>query len=366
MKVICTQENLKAGLVLVGRVVPSSNTLPILSNLLIKTQNGGLEIQATNLEVAITTQTRCKIEEEGGVTVVGKTITDLINNTPNKNITLLTNKEELSVDTDNYHTKIKTLPPEDFPLVPQVDGGNMVEFDAQELKQSLDQVVFAASTNQTQPEISGILFLSGEGFVKIVATDRYRLAEKKLKPKTVLEKTLNVIVPQKTALELSRIIGGQKGDVVMVFNQNQTSFTFQETKIVSRLVDGQYPDYKEIIPGKFSTTAVVQKQELTSALRAASVFCQSGNSVKFGFLPDKQGVVLDVESADLGKSVIQLPAKIEGEGGEILFNYRYVLDCLANLETDNVIFKINNDDSPGLLLPDGKEDYIYLVMPIKS
>ena len=262
MKLICTQENLKAALATVGRIIPSSNTLPILSNLLIKTENGVLNISSTNLEIAITTQLRCKIEEQGEVTVVSKTINELINSLPNKNITLQTGNGDLKVETENYRTSIKTLPAEEFPLIPEVDGGRKLSLDSQELKDSLEQVVFAASTNQTQPEISGVFLSRDNGGLVAVATDRYRLAEKKLALKEKAEGVQSMIIPQKTILELIRIIGSQKGEVEMSFNESQISLNFNDTQIVSRLIDGQYPDYKQIIPGKFTTTVVTEKAAL--------------------------------------------------------------------------------------------------------
>lgn len=366
MKVICTQENLKQGLSTVGRIISSSNTLPILSNLLIKTENGQLKISSTNLEVAITTQLRCKVEQDGGVTVVSKTINDLINNLPNKNITLETKGNELKIETDNYHTSIKTLPTEEFPLIPKVETGKTLNLDSQELKISLDQVVFAASTNQTQPEISGILLSCDEKGLRIVATDRYRLAERKLEVKEKDSALFEVIVPQKTIIELSRIIGNQKGFVEGVFSETQTALTFNDTQIISRLIDGQYPDYKQIIPTDFKTNVVTEKLPLISALRAVAVFSQGSNSVRFEFSREKQLITLTAESSELGSSQVELPAKIEGDSVAVLLNYHYVQDCLASIDSTNLVMKIINDNSPSLILPEGKNDYIYLVMPIKS
>lgn len=366
MKIVCTQENLKAGLAVAGRIVSSSNTLPILNNILLKTENGVLKISSTNLEVAIITQARCRVEEDGEVTVSAKTFGDLVNNMPNQNITLKSSPTELVIDNENYHTSLRTLPPEDFPLIPKLDTKAPVMIDAQELKNSLDSVVFAASTNQTQPELCGVYLGLDGGNLKIVATDRYRLAEKTVVLKNGNSTSQAIIIPQKTAVEISRIIGNQSGDVELVINSNQVGVNFNDTQIISRLVDGQYPDYQQIIPDKFLTTAVLTKQSLISALKAASVFCQNNNSVKFNLDSKTQKLVITAESSDLGKSEVGLQAVVEGSGGEMIFNHRYVLDCLNNLETDNLIIKIIDDNSPCLILPEGDKSYLYLVMPIKS
>lgn len=366
MKITCTQENLKSGLSTVGRIISSSNTLPILSNLLVRTENGVLKISSTNLEVAITTEVRCRVEEEGGVTVVSKTINELINNLPNKNINLETQNNELKIETDNYHTTVKTLPTEEFPIIPKVESGKTLTLDSQDLKISLDQVIFAASLNQTQPEISGILLKCFEGTLKIAATDRYRLAEKKLELKEKPNNSFEVIIPQKTALELSRIIGSQKGQVEIMFGETQVAIIFNNTQIISRLIDGQYPDYEQIIPSNFKIDVATEKLPLLSALRAVAVFSQGGNSVRFEFSQENQTLILSAESSELGKSQVELPAKITGNSAVVLLNFHYVLDSLSSIDSANVVMKIIDDNSPSLILPEGKSDYIYLVMPIKS
>ncbi len=366
MKVICTQENFKNGLLTVGRIISSSSTLPILNNVLIKTENGLLKISSTNLEIAITTHIRCKVEKEGEITVVCKTITELVNTLPNKNITLELKDSQLLIETENYHTSIKTLPAEEFPLIPSIESSEVVKIDSMELKNSIDQVVFAASTNQTQPEIAGVLVSIENNALKIVATDRYRLAEKKLNFKGKAALAQSVIVPQKTTIELSRIIGSQKGEVVISINDTQISFVFNDTVIISRLIDGQYPDYEQIIPSGFLTTIVTEKQALVNALRAGGIFSQGTNSVRLEYNNEKQILTLASESGELGKSVVELPSSVKGEPGQIIVNYHYVLDCLSSIDSANVIIKIVDDSSASLIVPESDESYMYLVMPIKS
>ncbi len=365
MKVICTQENLKSGLSIIGKVLSSTNTLPILNNILMKAEHGVLKISSTNLELAISTQVRCKTEEEGGITVVGKTFADLVNNLPNQNATIQTNGADLGVEVGNYHTSVKTMPSEDFPLIPVVTDGQLITIEAQELKSAMDQVSFAASNNQTQPEISGVLFVVSGGELRVVATDRYRLAEKKIKLNGYSGGDLEVIVPQKTILEISRIIGPQKGLVEIVFTPTQTMFSFNNTEVVSRLVDGQYPDYQQIIPTNFLISAEVEKQLLAGGLKTTSVFSRSSNSVNLKFSSALQQLILTAESSDLGKSVVELPCKIEGGDGEVILNHHYLMDCLSGIDSAGVVLKIIDDNSPSLVVPADRSDYLYLVMPIK-
>ncbi len=174
------------------------------------------------------------------------------------------------------------------------------------------------------------------------------------------------IVPQKTMLELSRVIGNGKGVVVMVINDTQISFTFNQTEIISRLVDGQYPEYKNIIPAKFLTIIQTPKAPLMNALRAGGIFSQSTSSIKLDYSEDDQQLVVTSESAELGKSVVQLPSSVGGESGSLLLNYHYMLDCLAVIDGEQVTLKIVDDNSPTLILPEKQEEYLYLVMPIKT
>jgi len=365
MKIICTQENLKSGLFTVGRIISSSNTLPVLNSVHMKTENGLLKISSTNLEIAITTNIRCKVEEDGGFTVFCKTVNDLVSNLPNKNISLHSEAGEVVIETENYKTSIKTLPSEDFPIIPDIEKGETFSIDAQKFKQALEQVVFASASNQTQPEIAGVLLNREQGVLKIAATDRYRLAEKTITLDKAGSGSQAIIVPQKTLVELQRIIGSQSGNVEFTVNETQAVFEFNETKVISRLIDGQYPDYTQIIPTSFNTTVVTKKQELVSALKAGAIFSQNNNSVKFSFDPTTQKLVLSTESQDLGKSVVEIPSQVEGQAGGLVLNHHYLLDCLSNIGTENVVIKIVDDNSPSLMLPENQNDYLYLVMPIK-
>lgn len=364
MKVVCTQENLKNGLLTVSRIISNSNTLPILNNVLLKTENGLLSLSATNLELAIITTIRCKIEQEGGLCLPAKTFTELVNNLPNTNITIETQDTEVVVTTEQYNTKIKTLSSDDFPLIPNVENGQKLSFETKLLKDALDGVVFAASTSETQPEISGVFLTPQNQDLKIVATDRYRLAEKTLPPQNQLKK--GVIIPHKTALELSRILTNQNGSVEVAITENQLAVTVDNTQLISRLIDGQYPDYRQIIPDNFNTTVSVGRQELANALKTSGIFSRATGSVVMNYDAANQRLNITAASHDLGESRVELEAEITGETGSIILNYRYVLDAMSVLTAETVVVKVVNEGSPVIFRPQGDNSYIYLVMPIKS
>lgn len=359
MKIICTQENLKSGLAITSKIISSINTLPILSNLLLKTEGGGLRIYSTNLELAINTVVRCKVEEDGQTTVAAKTISELVNNLPNDNLILTTNNNDLEIKTENQNFKIKTLPAEEFPFIPQSPVDKSIMVDGDVLRDAINRVAFSSSTNQTQPEISGIFFNFKGTEGKLVATDRYRLAEKTFSVTGAAE----VIVPHKAALEAARIISINPGKVEAVVGESQIFFTIGQTELISRLVEGQYPDYKNIIPENFNFTITTDKEKLQNALKTNALFSQNSSSVRLAFSPDK--ITISSEAEGLGSGSVDIPAKLEGASGSLLLNFRYVLDFLSQIPSGNVVIKVVNDTSPAVFSFEDKSDYLYLVMPIK-
>ncbi len=364
MKIICTQENLRAGLQITSRIISSSNTLPILNNLLLKTENGLLKISSTNLEISIHTLIRCKVEEQGEVCIPAKTFTELVGTLPNKNITLTKEDAAVKVSTDNYTATVKSLSSDDFPLIPQVQGEAVVVFPTEVLKDALTQVLFAASTNETQPEISGV-FMQGTGAgCKFVATDRYRLAEKSV---TLANAQFNkgVIIPLRTAQEITKVLSGAGDTVEVTVGDNQILFVLGDTHIISRLIDGQYPDYEQIIPQEFATEARINRLELLQALRASGIFSHGSNSVRMEINP-KGSVIVSSGSQDLGESVVTVESVVTGPETTVLFNYRYIQDMLANLDIPEVLVKVNSDSTPVVVTEPDTKGYIYLVMPIKT
>ncbi len=363
MKVVCTQENLKRGLGITSRISSGSTTLPVLNNVLLKTDQGVLKLSSTNLEMGVNTWVRCKVEEQGGISVPAKTIVDLINNLPSDNITLSVDNNQLLIETSNYKTKVKGLAPDEFPLIPQIEEQNPVLINSREFKTAISQTAFAAAYSETQPEISGILFNFEEGKLKLVATDRYRLAEKSISVKGSMSKS--IIVPNRAVQELAKIVSNEGDQETQVyFTQNQIMFKTEETELTSRLIDGQYPDYKQIIPQEFNTEIDLAADELTSAMRTAGIFTQTGNNVSLEFeAPDK--LTISSSSGDLGESKLEIPCSVTGQTGKIIFNHRYILDCLSTIGVKKVTFQIINENSPALLMSKDLPGYIYLVMPIK-
>ncbi len=363
MKIICTQENLKHGLQTVGRIISGTNTLPVLNNILFKTENGSLVLTTTNLELAMKTSVRCKVEKEGAVTIPAKTIIDLISNLPNQNITLSLEGTEIIVSTEDYTTKLHTLPAEDFPLIPTVESLWSATLSAPEFKQSLEQVIFATALSESQPVLSGVSFTAKDKEVIFAATDRYRLAEKKLVTKNTTG-SRDAVIPHRTAVEISRLIGPADSEVNIALADNQMAVSVGSVELVSRLIDGQYLDYHQIFPTEFETIVSVDRQQFVNALKTSSIFSKLGNSVLFKFSPETKSLILSSSSQDIGESQVTLLGEVSGPEGQVLLNYKYVLDALNTMEEKKVLFKVFNDASLVVMSPEGNENYTYLVKPI--
>lgn len=363
MKIICTQENLRAGLTQVSRVVGSSQTLPVLNNVLLQTENGQLKISATNLEMGISTIIRCKIEQEGGVCLAAKVLLDLVNNLPNENITIEVGDVETLVATERYQTKIKHLSVEEFPIIPAVEEGIEIGIPANGLKSSIDSVVFAASTSETQPELSGVLFKFEENKMVLTATDRYRLAENNSLVNNQNPQT--VIAPQRSILELSRLLTGITENVQLHISKTQMAVSVNDTYLVTRLIDGQYPEYAQIIPTETGTIINLQHKDLLAALKTSGIFSRGAGSIVLDYNVDKQILQTKSSSQGVGESVIDIPCKITGNSGSVIINYRYILDLLINTEVESINMHVIDDANPVVFRPEGDASYLYLIMPIR-
>jgi DNA polymerase-3 subunit beta len=363
MKLVCTKDNLKKGLFVVSRVVGSGNPLQVLNNILVKTDQGRIKLSSTNLEIGVNTWIGGKIEEEGALTVPARLINEYINNLPTDKVMLVAKENNLSVESENYHTNIKGLSSEDFPLIPQVLDDAYARVDANELRQALSETLWAASANETQPEISGLYFGFEDNKLRIAATDRYRLAERTVKLKDPVVNPKEVIIPSRTVSELYKILGLGLKDVEIYFSESQVLFKFDETELISRLIDGQYPDYRQIVPKAFTTEVLLPREEFMHALKAAALFAPESNNIQIEV--GKDSLTVAASSVQAGENVAKINAKVKGEVSAAIFNFRYLLDCLASLSEEQVVFKMINDASPALVSPQGRDDYFYIVMPIK-
>lgn len=363
MRMVCTKKNLSSCLAVTSRVIGSGNTLPILNNILFKTEEGRLKLSSTNLEMAVTTWVGGKIEEEGEITIPARLINDYVNNIIADKITITSKNQILSLEAEKTQTHIKGLPAEEFPLIPKIKEGVFAKINSKELSKTIHEVTFASAFSETQPEISGVLLVFEGETLTLAATDRYRLTEGRVPLTTPTQSAKQVIVPTRAVNEASRIIGS--GQVEIFLGEGQICFRSPEVELVSRIIEGQYPDYKQIIPKNYTTEAEVEKDQFTQSLKAASLFSSDNNNIELELNPQNKQIIIKSQSAQVGDSEIRLDAKFAGEKNSIIFNYRYLLECLSSLDDERVVLKVIGPSSPAAIVPAGRENYLYVVMPIK-
>ena len=365
MKLSATQENLAHALSMVGPIAAKGGTLPILQNILLEAREGSLKLSATNLEIGVVAHVRGKVEQEGTFTANGRLLSEYVNLLPRETITLSLDQDHLAVHAGNQQTKIHGLGAEEFPVIPSIDGGQTITLDGSLFREAIGQVLFSVSMSDSRPEISGVLlYISGES-VTLVGTDSYRLAEKTVALKAKAQHDASVIVPLRTMQELARIIGHAEGEVAITISKNQILFAVEDVELISRVIVGNFPDYKQIIPTGSKTEVVLDAEPLSRAIKSASLFCRQGlNHVTFQFSSDR--ILVSASASQVGENMVDVPAKVQGRDVDIVFDYRFVLDGLSVIDSSEVVIKLDGGASPGLFVPKDDATYRYLVMPIKQ
>jgi len=373
MRFISLQENLKRGLNIVGHATSKNINLPILNNILIKTHESEIEFISTNLEIGVNYKIRGKIEKEGEFTVDSKLITEYVNllNT-NEKVLIEQKDEELRIECGNYKTKIKGESAKEFPLIPTISEEKFFTFKINDFKKALNNIVFAVSNSENRLELTGVLFSFSKNLLDLAATDSYRLVEKSLKFNNENNgEDLKIIVPSKTIQELIRILNNfeelenENEEIKIYLSESQILFTFNSVSLISRLINGHYPDYKQIIPTSSKTKVLIKKTELIRAVKAASLFSKTGvNDIFLQFSKNK--TIVSAFSGASGESQIKIECEVKGEDNEITINYRYLLDGLNNIDGEFIIISVLNDNSPCLIKAEKEDNYLYIVMPIKQ
>lgn len=386
MKITCTQENLNQGLNIVSHIATKNTTLPILNNVLVKAEKGVINLITTNLEIGINYQLRGKVVKEGSYTINSKLINDYVNLLANQNFDLELKNDQLNIKTEKQEANIKGNSPEEFPLIPQVDKKNPYICKINQLLKAFSQILFAVSVAETRPEISGVYFNFNEGTLTLAATDSYRLAERQVPLLEKSKQAKEVIIPAKTTQELYRILSNysngldlednnEANKIEIYFEDNQVLFVFDNVEIVSRIIEGQYPNYKQIIPTTYKTKAIVEVNDLIKAAKTAALFSRTG-IFDINLELTTKGLRVSSTNNQLGENNSEVESTVEGDENKIIINYRYLLDGLQNMDSTQVIFEMNDPANPCVLkpaesLPEGKEpiagqDYLYIIMPIKQ
>jgi len=373
MKIEILKDNLKNGLQIVEKIVGKNLSLPILDNVLMSTEDNYLSMSSTDLETAIKLWILVKIVKKGKIAVPAKFLSSFVSLLPNEKISIEENEKGIYIECKNFKNKIQGFNAEEFPLIPEFKNANNIKIDNKKLCQGISQVADICSLSQNRPEISGVYFLFSKNLIKIVATDSFRLAEKTIILDKPVEKDFSLILPQKPAKEIINILMEKDGSTNMYFLPNQVmvevpfaDVDHPQVQIISRLIEGEYPNYEEIIPKKFKTQVVLQRDEFLNQIKTASLFSGKVSEVKITVNTEKKEIEIFAQNPDIGESNSSIPCKIEGEDVSVAFNYKFLIDGLQNIKSSEIIFGISKEEGPCVLKPVGDASYIYVVMPIKS
>lgn len=400
MKVSCFQENLAKGLSIVGRAVSSRSTLPVLGNILLEAKDNQLRLAATNLEIGINCWIGARVDDEGAVTVPARLLAEFVNSLPAERIDL-----ELSVRTQTLHLQcaryeanIKGIDAAEFPIIPTVDNGegpeetavvlegSTIALETGGLRKMIDQVIFAAATDESRPTLTGVeVAFKGERLA-MAATDGYRLSVRSVQLDQPFSEDMIVIVPARSLGELGRVIADADDEkpvqVTVTQARNQILFrvwgkgtetrgAFHQVDVVSQLIDARYPDYRAIVPKSHTTRTVVPTDSLLKAVKVAQLFARdNANIVRLGIQPgngDGPGTLqLAAVSTEMGDNVNQLDAMVEGDELEITFNARYLIDVLSQISEPQVVIETTQSNRPGTIRPVGMgtEEFLHVVMPM--
>lgn len=372
MKVSCSQEDLSKGLAVVGRAVATRAVLPITNNVLIATEGSRLRLAATNLEIAISCWIPATIEKEGTVTIPARLVTDFVNSLPSgQQIAMALSPRSRSVELRcaRHEAHISGLDPADFPAIPKITDGMNVKVKPGDLRLAINQVVFAAASEESRPVLTGVhAEFEGEQLT-LAAADGFRLAVRKVALAKVVDTKMAIIIPSRSLTELNRLISEQEEPLELTVNsqKSQVLFRLRNVEMVSQLIQGTFPNYSQLIPKSYSTRAVIKLSEFLRATKSASIFARDGSGiVRLQIMPkDGKGkIAISARAEEIGDNLGEVDATVEGEEAKIAFNSKYLMDVLGVIAKEEVALETTTSSSPGVIRPVGDESYIHIVMPM--
>ncbi|RJP53497.1 MAG: DNA polymerase III subunit beta [Anaerolineaceae bacterium] len=374
MKVTVLQENLARGLSIVSRAVSPRSTLPVLSNILVATDEGRLRLSATNLELGITCWIAARIDEEGSTTVPSRTFSDLVSAMPNDQVQMT-----LDVKTQNLHVKggasnndIKCIDSQEFPPLPTPDMEGAVQLNVADFKEMIHQVAFSASTDEARPVLMGVLMNVEKDKVTMAAADGFRLSVRKAQLSQSVSQPINVIIPARALNELARVAADGEGLIYMVVpkNRGQVLFRVKDVEVVSQLIDGTFPDYHQIIPRSYKSRTLVSTASLLKACKQAEIFAREGSNVARLDIKESKGemqpseVEISATSEETGKNETIVEATVDGGSVLIAFNVKFLREALEVIKTPNVALETSAANAPGVVRPVGDDDFLHVIMPM--
>ena len=366
MKITVLTQNLQQGLNIVKNITGKNLNLPILNTILITAKNNQINLSTTNLELGVNYYLNAQIENEGRIAVPSKIFSDFVSNIKDNKIEINLKDNILSIHSDNFKTKIICFNSKDFPLIPKLKKESLIVLPAKILKNALSSVFDSISLSQTRPELGGVFLNLDKTKAYFASTDSFRLTEKIVNADS--KKHMAVIIPRNTVAELIRILSDYEKDVSINIEENQIQFSSDDFDIISRLIEGRYPDYQKVIPSKSISTVLFKKDDLQNNIRMAGLFSSNINDI--GLRIDKKEAVVFSKNSDRGEfnsRVKNSPGFQIEEPFEILLNYNYLVDGLKNVPCDDILIEYTGEGAPVVLKPkDTDLSFTYLIMPLKT
>lgn len=367
MKLEVTQENLSKALNLVGRVAGSSrSSLPVLQNVLLKASGSQLSLSTTNLEIAMAIKIGAKVQKNGSITVPARLTQDFISSLPTETVNLELNGTQLRVFAENYDSTINGVVADEFPSLPELVASRKISIPANIFKQTISQVVLAASHDETRPVLTGVWLHTHNKNLYMVATDSYRLAEKIIMP---CSDDISLLIPASTMQDAYRIISDDDDEIVVEFDDQQVLFKTGTVEVTSRLIDGNYPDYRQLIPKETPVSAKLNKNELVNITKVSSLFAkESAGSIKLSINESDQSVGINSVASQVGENKAITKGEVKGDL-EVSLNSRYLIEALGVINEEEVVLGCFNKTSPCIISPvnnKNKTDYMHIIMPLRS
>jgi DNA polymerase-3 subunit beta len=364
MKLECSIEKIKNALMIVDRITGKNLTLPVLGSVLWVATGKTLKLRATNLNIGIEMEVPAKIEKEGVVAIRSDILSSLFSILSGDQLVsfeLINNN--LSVKTKLNTIILKSIPSDDFPTIPVVEGEKLI-LPAKKFLEGIKSVYYSASNSEIKPEIGSVHIYPEEDMLVFVATDSFRLAEKKVKIKQKLSFG-GILIPFKNTIEIIKVLESvEEGDINITLQKNQISFLTSNIYLTSRIIDGAFPDYKQIIPKNPTTEVTLLKQDFISSLKISNIFSDKFNQVTFNIKPSEKIFEIEAKNTDIGENVTIIGGAISGENVTLNFNYKYIIDCFLSITTDSLVLEFNGNNRPMIIKPIGDASFIYLVMPM--
>ena len=366
MKIEAIKEQLGEALSRADKIAGKNTTLPILAGFHLDAHQNSLTIKATNLDLGLSIKIPVKVVEAGSVVIPAHTLTSFISSlSKDRNITLSTKDQVVEIKTTSTKTSIKTLPSEEFPIIPEVGDDESFTIPSRDFIFGLRSVIYAAAMGSIKPELSSICIKHEGEYLVFAATDSFRLAEKKIKVKKVPH-FKQILIPQKNALEIIKIFDRAEEEISLSIEEHQLALRSGGVYLTSRIIDGNFPDYRQIIPKQTVTTAVMLKQDLINSLKTALIFSDSFNQLTLKLNPVAKKFEIETKNATVGENNQSVEAVVDGEELSINVNHRYFADCFQSLSSDSITLSFSGQAKPILISGIGDQSFLYLVMPMNQ